>query len=88
MGRNTWNFVRSAGSWPYGDKQVVVLSSGKVEIPPDLTKAVYSTSETPEAIVRRLAKFRFQAARQAPKTDLERTQTDQQDSEHQTVPAA
>jgi hypothetical protein len=42
--------------------------------------------EQREACGRRLAKFRFQPARQAPQNNLERTQTGRVDPEHQFVP--
>ena len=42
--------------------------------------------EQRETHTRRLAKFRFQAASQAPENDLQRTQAGPLDSEHQIVP--
>jgi dihydrofolate reductase len=54
MGRHTFDLVRTFEPWPYGDKRVVVLSSGPVEIPAELTKTVSYSSEAPEVIMRRL----------------------------------
>ena len=55
MGRKTWDFVRSLPAWPYGKKQVVVLSSKKVEIPKELAKTVTHMSGKPDVIVSTLA---------------------------------
>jgi len=54
MGRHTFDLVRTFDTWPYGDKRVVVLSSGAVEIPEDWRKTVSSSSEAPEVLLRRL----------------------------------
>ena len=53
MGRNTYEKVLSFGAWPY-EKPVVVLSSGPVEIAPDLAGRVSSSSEAPQELYRRL----------------------------------
>ena len=55
MGRNAYEQVRTFGEWPYGDKRVVVLSRHPMMIPAELAKTVSSSSETPDALVRRLA---------------------------------
>jgi dihydrofolate reductase len=55
MGRNTYEKVMTFGAWPYGDKPVVVLSRRTVEIPVALQKTVFSSSETPRALVERLS---------------------------------
>lgn len=54
MGRNTFDQVRTFDPWPYGDKRLVVLSSGAVEIPEPLRKTVSSSAETPVTLLRRL----------------------------------
>ena len=55
LGRNSYEKVLTFGEWPYGDKRVVVLSSKALNIPPNLSTTVSSSSETPEALVHRLA---------------------------------
>lgn len=54
MGRLTFEQVLGFGVWPYGVTPVIVLSSGKVEVPPPLHGVVSISSEQPEALVRRL----------------------------------
>lgn len=55
MGRNTYELVRTFGSWPYGSKPVVVLTSRPLEIPAEIASTVESMAGTPDEIVRRLA---------------------------------
>jgi dihydrofolate reductase len=55
MGRNTYELVRSFGSWPYGDKPVIVLTTRPLEIPEDLSHTVTIMSGSPVEIVQRLA---------------------------------
>lgn len=55
MGRNTFEKVRSFGSWPYGDTPVVVLSSKPILFPDDLVKTVQHSSETPSELCERLS---------------------------------
>lgn len=55
MGRNTFALALCFGSWPYGDKPVVVLSSRGVDIPADIAGTVESMSAPPREVVRRLA---------------------------------
>lgn len=55
MGRNTFEMVLSFGSWPYGDKRVIVLSSQPIQIPDDLLSTVESKSCTPAELVQELA---------------------------------
>ena len=55
MGRNTYDLVRTFGSWPYGRKPVVVLTSRELRIPPGLRKTVSVLSGEPREIVDRLA---------------------------------
>jgi len=55
MGRNSYEMILSFGSWPYGDKPVVVLSSEGVEIPKNLSKTVTTMSASPSEVVRRLS---------------------------------
>ena len=53
MGRKSYEKVLSFGAWPY-DKPVVVLSRGKVEIPPELAGRVSGSGEAPDELCRRL----------------------------------
>ena len=62
MGRHTFDLVRTFDAWPYGDKRVVVLSSGPVEIPVDWRKTVSSSSEAPDVLLRRLEAEGFRHA--------------------------
>jgi dihydrofolate reductase len=55
MGRNTYEKVLTFGAWPYGQKRVVVLSSGAVDIADDLQGTVSSSSEAPAELVARLS---------------------------------
>jgi dihydrofolate reductase len=59
MGRNTYELVLSFGSWPYGEKPVVVLSSRQVDIPDDIARTVESMSAPPREVARRLAERGF-----------------------------
>lgn len=55
MGRNTFDKVLSFGvSWPYGNKQVVVLSRNKIDIPAELSASVSHSSESPGILSNRL----------------------------------
>ena len=54
MGRHSFETVLGFEPWPYGDKRVVVLSSGPVAIPPALAGTVTASSEAPAALVARL----------------------------------
>lgn len=62
MGRSTFDLVRTFDTWPYGDKRVVVLSSGVVEIPAEWQKTVSHSSEAPELLLRRLSSEGFRHA--------------------------
>ena len=56
MGRNTYELVLTFGSWPYGEKPVVVLSSRRqLNIPEHIAGTVESMSAPPREVVRRLA---------------------------------
>jgi dihydrofolate reductase len=55
MGRNTYELVRTFGSWPYGKKPVVVLSSRAIKIPKAISKTVSLSSENPLALFDRLS---------------------------------
>lgn len=55
MGRHTFEKVLTFGDWPYGDTPVIVLSSGKVDVPDSLRSKVRVESGTPEELVSRLA---------------------------------
>jgi dihydrofolate reductase len=55
MGRNTYELALSFSSWPYGEKQVFVLSSRKVDIPDAIAETVESISAPPREVVRHLA---------------------------------
>jgi dihydrofolate reductase len=59
MGRNPYELTSSFGSWPYGEKPVVVLSSRRVEIPDAIAGTVESMSASPGEVVRRLAERGF-----------------------------
>ncbi len=59
MGRNTYESVLSFGSWPYGDKPVMILSHRPVEIPNPIAETVESMSAPPQEVVRRLAERGF-----------------------------
>ncbi len=59
MGRKTFETVLSFGSWPYGKKPVIVLSSRQVEIPQNIEGTVESISSSPKEVVRRLAERGF-----------------------------
>ena len=47
IGRHTYETVRGFGGWPYGDKQVVVLTTVGVEIPPALADRVKAWAASP-----------------------------------------
>ncbi|HEY9899612.1 MAG TPA: dihydrofolate reductase family protein [Pantanalinema sp.] len=55
MGRGTFETALGFDAWPYGDKRVVVLSSKRLEIPPELAGTVSASSEAPRELVDRLA---------------------------------
>ncbi len=55
MGRKTFEMVVSSGEWPYGNRQVVVLSSRPVQIPSDLAGTVELQSCSPTELVRQLS---------------------------------
>ncbi len=55
MGRNTHEKVLTFNEWPYGEKQVIVLSSRTVNIPAGLAKTVSFSSETPGDLMKRLS---------------------------------
>ena len=54
MGRNTYELVRTFGSWPYGRKPVIVLSSRPVEVPEAIAGTAEWMSGPPRDIARRL----------------------------------
>src|SRR5512143_4162798 len=55
MGRRTFEVVLTFGSWPYGTKPVVVLSSRPLDIPAFPDAVIEHMSGTPAEIVARLA---------------------------------
>jgi dihydrofolate reductase len=55
MGRKTFEQVQSLGGWPYGRTPVVVMTRSAPEPPPGLPDTVSYSSETPLALVDRLA---------------------------------
>ena len=55
MGRRTFEVVLTFGSWPYGTKPVVVLSSRQLDIPAFPGAVIEHMSGTPAEIVSRLA---------------------------------
>ncbi len=59
MGRRTYEMVLSFGSWPYGKKPLIVLSSRQVEIPRNIADTVESLSGPPKEVVRRLTERGF-----------------------------
>lgn len=54
MGRGTFEVVRAFPRWPYGSKPVVVLSSGPIRIPAELSQTVEHMGGSPQEIVARL----------------------------------
>jgi len=54
MGRHSYEKVRTLGPWFYGKKPVVVLTSGPLDIPPDLADTVESMGGDPREIIARL----------------------------------
>ena len=55
MGRRTYEQVLSFGQWPYGQTPVVVLSHSPITVPPYLAATVSFCSESPRALLDRLA---------------------------------
>ncbi len=55
MGRASFEKVLSFPIWPYGDKQVIVLSSRPLAVPEPLRPTVQSDGGPPEQVVARLA---------------------------------
>jgi dihydrofolate reductase len=55
MGRRTFEVVLTFGSWPYGTKPVVVLSSRPLDIPAFPGAVIEHMAGTPAEIVSRLA---------------------------------
>lgn len=55
MGRNTYEKVLTFNEWPYGNKPVVVLSSGSVNIPERIAQSVESMSCSPAELVSQLS---------------------------------
>lgn len=55
MGRNSYEKVLAFGDWPYGKKQVVVLSSKSVAIAEEIADTVEWMSGSPQEIVQKLA---------------------------------
>jgi dihydrofolate reductase len=55
IGRKTFETVLSFASWPYGDKRVVVLSSGPVDLSAVRGGVVEQMGGTPAEIVSKLA---------------------------------
>ena len=54
MGRNTFEVVRKMEPWPYGDKPVVVLSSGKLDLRDVKAVPIEQMSGTPAEVVAKL----------------------------------
>jgi dihydrofolate reductase len=55
IGRNTFEKVLTLGAWPYGDKRVVVLSNGPVDLSAAVGGVVEQMAGPPAAIVSQLA---------------------------------
>jgi dihydrofolate reductase len=54
MGRKTFENVLTSGEWFYGTKKVIVLSTGKPEIPPELSDRVSLMNASPREVVETL----------------------------------
>lgn len=54
MGRNTYDLVVSSGHWPYGSKQVKVLSSTLSKVSDSLPSTVEIKSSSPDKLYREL----------------------------------
>lgn len=55
MGRNTYDQVRTFNPWPYGKKQVIVLTRSELQIPDHLSDTVTYTDEEPLELFKRLS---------------------------------
>lgn len=55
MGSHTFEFVLDYGTWPYGDKPVVVLSSRTISIPDEFPETIEMMNCPPHEVVERLA---------------------------------
>jgi dihydrofolate reductase len=55
MGRSSFEKVLTFGRWPYGNKQVVVLSSRPLQIPDDIAGSVEHKSSSPGELVNQLS---------------------------------
>jgi dihydrofolate reductase len=62
IGRNTFEVVLTFGTWPYGKKQVVVLSSRPLDLSALKGEAVEQMSGEPSEIVKRLKARGFKHA--------------------------
>lgn len=56
MGRNTYELVVSMGMWPYGNKQVIVLSNTLSNLADGIPNTVELRSEAPDALYDSLKK--------------------------------
>lgn len=54
MGRNTYDSVRKFDEWPYENKQVIILISRQLVIPPSLENKVSKFSATPKELIKTL----------------------------------
>lgn len=54
MGRNTFDFVLTAGEWPYGDKLVVVLTHRDLDLPSGFPGRVEALGLPPEGVAAEL----------------------------------
>ncbi|MFI4875052.1 MAG: dihydrofolate reductase family protein [Blastopirellula sp. JB062] len=54
LGRKTYEKVLSMGEWFYGEKRVIVLSGEPISFPASVPATVSHSSESPEALMRRL----------------------------------
>jgi dihydrofolate reductase len=54
MGRNTYDSVRKFDEWPYENKQVIVLTSRQLVIPPSLENKVSTFSVIPRELIKTL----------------------------------
>jgi dihydrofolate reductase len=56
MGRSTFEQVLTFSAWPYGGKQVVVMSRRGVDVPAALKNRVSVSGESPEQLLQRLGR--------------------------------
>ena len=60
MGRGTFQKVLEFDSWPYGEKEIIVLSRTLTEIPEKLRKSVKTDSSSPQEFIDKISKNGYQ----------------------------